>query len=157
MAVPKVRIGDFIKLREKDWVSLRSIVEISINYQGKEGMNKDDYEVQLLLNISDYWLPGPLPEENIRDIDKFYRQINDPCIREVFRGTMKECEAVVDQILYLDPVSTQKEWKSLMDASRAEENSSKPDLGISENNKEFDSFITNQNDNKFDLGIGDEK
>ena len=99
--IPQVLQNGWVKTIENSWVARNAIAEISIEYQGRDGYDDDDWEVVILLNINDLWLPGPLPEEKIKpsDVGKFYRQINDQQRRDVFRGTMAECEDVSKQIM----------------------------------------------------------
>ncbi len=91
----------WVKTTDNSWVARSAIAEISFEYQGRDGYDDDDWEVVILLNINDLWLPGPLPEEKIKpsDISKFYRQINDQQRRDVFRGTRDECEKVAEIIM----------------------------------------------------------
>ena len=89
----------WVKTTDNSWVARSVIAEISIEYQGRDAYDDDDWEVVLLLNVNDLWLPGPLPEENPRDISPFYRQINDQQRRDVFRGTKVECEKVAKIIM----------------------------------------------------------
>ena len=100
MKIPyQVVFSDWVKTTDNSWVARNAIAEISLEYQGRDAYDDDDWEVVLLLNINDLWLPGPLPEENPRDVHKFYRQINDQQRRDVFRGTRDECQSIVDQIM----------------------------------------------------------
>ena len=97
--VPIVRYYDFIETMEDTWVSLNAISEVCIEYQGSDVKEEDDYDVQLILNSTDFWLPTSEERKIALEHKNFYNQMSDQRRRDVFRGTHKECELIVDQII----------------------------------------------------------
>ena len=97
--VPTVRIGNFVKTTDSTWVAIDSIVEIELKYEGKDGADDDYYSVEIMLNVSDFWLPNTQERLTARKHGNFFNQMSDLHHRDVFVGTKADCEKVIDSIL----------------------------------------------------------
>ena len=99
MSLPQVRVGNWIKTDEDSWCSLDHIIEVCIKYQGRETRQDDDYEVCIIVAITDFWLPNSEEKKQARDHQNFFNQMSDQQERDIFRGSRADCEQIVQQIL----------------------------------------------------------
>ena len=99
MNIPKVRKGNWVKTDEGGYVNVDHIIEVELKYQGRETRQDDDYEVVIMLPVTDFWLPNSEDKEIAKKHDNFFNQMSDQQHRDIFRGKKVECEQVIEQIL----------------------------------------------------------
>ena len=99
MVLPQVRFGAWIK-HEEGYSPLHRIMNLDILPQGDSNhpdtKNKDEFYVEVTLDWLDLWLP----DKAMWAADRAkHLQMSEYMKFEVFRGTRKECEAIVQQII----------------------------------------------------------
>ena len=97
----EVRIGNWIRTDDFSYVHINAITEICLEYQGPETKQDqtDDYEVTVLTEMTDLWLPNKQDREIARKHNNFFNQMSEQQRRDIFRGTKADCEQVIRIIM----------------------------------------------------------
>ena len=120
MIIPRIRYGDFFK-HEDGFSPMSRILCIDIRHWGDPNNpthTEDDFFVEVTLDWLDLWLP----DKAMWSADHAkHLQMSEYMKFEVFRGTLKECERAIDQLIGYEESDLEKIRRGLLVPGEATE------------------------------------